>query len=198
MSEAAPVLAGPLREYLDQQGLGSGEPRIEPIGDGHSNLTFLVERDGACMVLRRPPHGPLPPSAHDVLREAGLLRSLRPHGVPVPEVLAICDDEAVIGAPFYLMNFVDGLILTASMPEALAGQGEAIAARLVDGLAELHARLGPALLEAEALPIGEPRHDWRVSRRSDGHVTVRDPDHETCMEMLRFAIKTLRIHASPP
>ena len=68
----------------------------------------------------------------------------------------------------------------------------------VDGLDELRARLGPALLEAEALPIGQPRHDWRVSRRSDGHVLVRDPDHETCMEMLRFAIKTLRIHASPP
>ena len=67
----------------------------------------------------------------------------------------------------------------------------------VDGLEELRARLGPALLEAEALPIGEPRHDWRVSRRSDGHVLVRDPDHETCMAMLRFAIKTLRIHACP-
>jgi hypothetical protein len=68
----------------------------------------------------------------------------------------------------------------------------------VDGLEELRARLGPALLEAEALPLGQPRHDWRVSRRSDGHVVVRDPDHEACMEMLRFAIKTLRIHASPP
>ena len=67
----------------------------------------------------------------------------------------------------------------------------------VDGLGELRARLGPALLEAETLAIGQPRHDWRVSRRSDGHVIVRDPDHETCMEMLRFATRTLRIYASP-
>ncbi len=139
MSEGATVPAGPLREYLDGQHLGRGEPRIEPIGDGHSNLTFLVEREGARLVLRRPPHGPLPPSAHDVVREAGLLRSLRPHGVPVPEVLAICDDPAVIGAPFYLMDFVDGLILTATMPAPLDGQAEAIADRLVDGLVELHA-----------------------------------------------------------
>ncbi len=76
-------------------------------------------------------------------------------------------------------------------------EGEGCIVR-VDGLAELRARLGPALLEAETLALGQPRHDWRVSRRSDGLVTVRDPDHETCMEMLRFAIKTLRIHASPP
>lgn len=67
----------------------------------------------------------------------------------------------------------------------------------VDGLAELRAHLGPALLEAEALPLGHPRHDWRVSRRSDGHVLVRHPDHDTCMEMLRFSLETLRIHASP-
>ena len=52
----------------------------------------------------------------------------------------------------------------------------------VDGLDELRARLGPALLEAEALPLGQPRHDWRVSRRSDGHVTVRDPDHEVTQQ----------------
>jgi hypothetical protein len=90
---------------------------------------------------------------------------------------------------------------TAALPRrarcssAPTGEGRIVR---VDGLEELRARLGPALLEAEALPLGQPRHDWRVSRRSDGHVVVRDPDHEACMEMLRFAIKTLRIHASPP
>jgi aminoglycoside phosphotransferase (APT) family kinase protein len=147
------IVVEPLREFLDQRGLGRGDPRIEPIGDGHSNLTYLVEREGARLVLRRPPRGPLPPSAHDVLREARLLRSLRPHGVPVPEVLAICDEEEVIGAPFYLMNFVDGLILTAAMPAALEGDAERIAAQLVDGLVELHA-VDPA---AEGLAgLGRP------------------------------------------
>jgi aminoglycoside phosphotransferase (APT) family kinase protein len=131
--------AEPLAAYLDELGLGSGELRIEPIGDGHSNLTFRVERDGARLVLRRPPRGPLPPSAHDVVREARLLSALRPHGVPVPEVLASCDDEAVIGAPFYLMAYVEGHVLTEEMPAALAGEAEAVAECLVEGLVELHA-----------------------------------------------------------
>ena len=137
IAELAPAEA--LGSYLDGLGLGAGEPRIEPIGDGHSNLTFLVEREGARLVLRRPPRGPLPPSAHDVVREARLLSALRPHGVPVPEVLASCEDEAVIGAPFYVMAYVEGLILTDEMPAALAGEGERVAESLVDGLVELHA-----------------------------------------------------------
>ena len=83
-----------------------------PIGEGHSNLTFLVEREDARVVLRRPPVGPLPPSAHDVVREARLLSALRPHGTPVPEVLGICDEPSVIGAPFYVMTWVDGFVLT--------------------------------------------------------------------------------------
>ena len=137
LAELAP--AEPLAAYLDGLGLGAGELRIEPIGDGHSNLTFLVAREGARLVLRRPPRGPLPPSAHDVVREANLLSALRPQGVPVPEVLATCDDETVIGAPFYVMAWVDGHVLTDAMPAALAGEADSIAERLVDGLVELHA-----------------------------------------------------------
>ncbi|HEX4751802.1 MAG TPA: phosphotransferase family protein [Solirubrobacterales bacterium] len=133
------IPAEPLTAYLDQLGLGAGEPRIEPIGDGHSNLTFLVEREGARMVLRRPPRGPLPPSAHDVVREARLLSALRPQGVPVPEVLATCAGDTVIGAPFYLMAWVDGYVLTDEMPAPLAGEAGRVAECLVDGLIELHA-----------------------------------------------------------
>ena len=138
--------AASLAAYLDQRDLGAGEVRIQPIGDGHSNLTFLVDRDGARLVLRRPPRGPLPPSAHDVVREARLLSALRPHGVLVPEVLAICEDEGVIGAPFYLMAYVEGFILTAEMPAPLAGEAGTVAACLVDGLVDLHA-VDPAIEE---------------------------------------------------
>jgi aminoglycoside phosphotransferase (APT) family kinase protein len=137
LAELAP--AEPLGAYLDSLGIGSGPARLSPIGDGHSNLTFLVEREGARVVLRRPPRGPLPPSAHDVAREARLLSALRPLGTPVPEVLGICEDEGVIGAPFYVMEWVDGHVLTEEMPAGLVGEAEAIAERLVDGLVELHA-----------------------------------------------------------
>ncbi|MGE0068369.1 MAG: phosphotransferase family protein, partial [Solirubrobacterales bacterium] len=85
------------------------------------------------------------PSAHDVAREARLLSAVRPQGVPVPEVLATCEDPDLIGAPFYLMTYVDGWVLGRELPPALAtdeGPRE-IAAQLVDGLVELHA-LDPA------------------------------------------------------
>src|SRR5690606_33991584 len=117
LAELAP--AEPLEAYLDSLGIGSGAARRVAIGEGHSNYTFLVEREGARVVLRRPPRGPLPPSAHDVVREARLLSALRPHGAPVPEVLGICADEAVIGAPFFVMTWVDGFVLTTTMPAAL-------------------------------------------------------------------------------
>jgi aminoglycoside phosphotransferase (APT) family kinase protein len=137
LAEVAP--AEPLAAYLDSLGLGTGAARIEPIGDGHSNLTFLVEREGARVVLRRPPQGPLPPSAHDVIREARLLSALRPHGTPVPEVLGTCEDEGVIGAPFYVMAWVDGHVLTEEMPAGLVGEAERLSECLVDGLVDLHA-----------------------------------------------------------
>jgi aminoglycoside phosphotransferase (APT) family kinase protein len=137
LADVAPV--EPLAAYLDSLGLGSGAPRIEPIGDGHSNLTFLIEREGARVVLRRPPRGPLPPSAHDVIREARLLSALRPQGTPVPEVLGTCEDEEVIGVPFYVMAWVDGHVLTEEMPAELVGEAERLTESLVDGLVDLHA-----------------------------------------------------------
>ncbi|MCW2981379.1 MAG: phosphotransferase family protein [Solirubrobacterales bacterium] len=137
LAEVAP--AEPLAAYLDSLGLGTGAVRTRPIGDGHSNLTFLVEREGARVVLRRPPQGPLPPSAHDVIREARLLSALRPHGTPVPEVLGRCEDEGVIGAPFYVMAWVDGHVLTEEMPAGLVGEAERLSECLVDGLVDLHA-----------------------------------------------------------
>ena len=93
----------PLLAFLDANGLGDGEAEIEPIGDGHSNVTYALRRGDAELVVRRPPRGPLPPSAHDVLREARVLRALQGRA-PVPRVLAVCDDARLIGAPFYVWS----------------------------------------------------------------------------------------------
>ena len=129
----------PLIAFLDAHGLGAGEPAIEPLGDGHSNVTYAVRRGDTELVVRRPPRGPLPPSAHDVLREARVLRALEGHA-PVPRVLAVCDDDGVIGAPFYVMERLEGEVVTDAVPAALddeagrRGMGEA----LVDALVTLH------------------------------------------------------------
>jgi len=131
----------PLLGFLDAHGLGDGPIRATPIGEGHSNVTYLIERDGAEVVLRRPPRPPLPPSAHNVLREARLLRALRSTPARVPEVLAVCDEEATIGAPFYLMERILGEVIVSSVPAALDTPAERrrIGEELIDALVEIHA-----------------------------------------------------------
>ena len=90
------LVLDPLLSFLDDAGLGEGEPSISAIGDGHSNATYLFERGGSRFVLRRPPRPPIPPSANDMLREARVLRGLEGRA-RVPRVLAVCEDEGVIG-----------------------------------------------------------------------------------------------------
>jgi aminoglycoside phosphotransferase (APT) family kinase protein len=140
--ERAPLLVRePLEEFLDEHGIGAGRVEAERIGEGHSNVTFLVRRGEARVVLRRPPRPPLPPSAHDVLREARLLRALERTPVRVPRVLAVGNDESVLGVPFYLMEEVRGSVITTDIPAALDTPAERrrIADELVDALVELHA-----------------------------------------------------------
>jgi aminoglycoside phosphotransferase (APT) family kinase protein len=131
----------PLEEFLDAHGIGSGELRITPIGEGHSNMTYLIERGGEEVVLRRPPRPPLPPSAHDVLREARLLRALRETPARVPRVLAVCSEQDTIGAPFYVMERIIGEVIVSSVPPELdnPAQRQRIGEQLIDALVEIHA-----------------------------------------------------------
>jgi aminoglycoside phosphotransferase (APT) family kinase protein len=132
-----PVQAAALEAFLDAQGLGAGPLSAAPVGEGHSNLTYEVRRGGEAWVLRRPPRGPLPPSAHDVLREATLLRAVESTAARTPRVVAVCDDDAVIGAPFYVMERVEGDVIVRAVPDGL--DRRAIGMELVDALAEVHA-----------------------------------------------------------
>jgi aminoglycoside phosphotransferase (APT) family kinase protein len=139
-NEREPLLVlEPLIEFLGAAGL-EAPPDLSatPIGEGHSNVTFELSTG---VVLRRPPRGPLPPSAHDVLREARLLSALAATKVRSPEVLAVCDDPVVIGAPFYVMERIAGEVITDSVPDALDSpeQHSRIADELIDALVELHA-----------------------------------------------------------
>jgi len=127
--------------FLDAHGLGKGEIRASRLGEGNSNVTYLVERGGERFVLRRPPRPPLPPSAHDMLREARVQQALERAGARVPHLLAVCEDESVLGVPFYVMDHVDGAVVTTALPAALDTPAERrrIGLELVDALAEIHA-----------------------------------------------------------
>jgi aminoglycoside phosphotransferase (APT) family kinase protein len=134
------IVRDPLEAYLDERELGSGPLEVERIGEGHSNVTFLVRRGGERFVLRRPPRPPLPPSAHDVLREARLLSAVQATPVRVPRVIAVCDDEEVLGVPFYVMEEVEGTVITDTIPPALdrTEERERIGRELIHALAEIH------------------------------------------------------------
>ena len=140
--ELPPLLVRrPLESFLDEHGLGSGPLEAERIGEGHSNVTYLVRRGGSRFVLRRPPRPPLPPSAHDVLREARLLSALAASPARTPRVLAACEDESILGVPFYVMEEVAGSVITSALPPALdnAADRRRIGHELVDALVEIHA-----------------------------------------------------------
>jgi aminoglycoside phosphotransferase (APT) family kinase protein len=129
----------PLEAFLDARGLGSGPVEAAPVGEGHSNVTYVIRRAGGAWVLRRPPRPPLPPSAHDVLREARLLIAVQDADVRTPDVIATCDDESVIGAPFYVMELIEGDVMTAAVPATLDGEEGRIGEELIDALVEVHA-----------------------------------------------------------
>ena len=114
----------------------------ELIGGGRSNLTFTVTgADGRRLVVRRPPLGHVLATAHDVAREHRIIAALGPTPVPVPAALGLCTDEAVNGAPFYVMGFVDGEVLdTPEKGRRLEPAVRAAASQhLINVLADLHA-----------------------------------------------------------
>jgi aminoglycoside phosphotransferase (APT) family kinase protein len=134
---------GKLRAYLDAEhpGFADGELSAEVIAGGKSNLTYVVRAaDGRSWVLRRPPLGHVLATAHDMAREYRVMTALGPTTVPVPRTHFLCADVDVIGAPFYVMQNVDGIVYRTSRetsgltPERAVGMSDA----LIDVLADLH------------------------------------------------------------
>ncbi|MEU4014749.1 phosphotransferase family protein [Microbacterium sp. NPDC028030] len=127
-------------EHIDG---ASGPLTFAQIAGGRSNLTYLVQNDsGARWVLRRAPLGMGDSRSHDVLREAGVLTRLAPTPVPVPAVAGRTSDDAITGAPFYVMEHIDGVVLRdpAAVESAVTPpRRRAFAASLVSRLADLHA-----------------------------------------------------------
>src|SRR5260370_40167202 len=101
-------LAEYLRDKLEgvERGLS-----IEQFPGGHSNLTYLLHTGGHDYVLRRPPLGPVAPKAHDMAREYSVLRAVHPVFPPAPRVFLLCEDTAVIGASFFIMERRHGIVL---------------------------------------------------------------------------------------
>ncbi|MFE5602684.1 phosphotransferase family protein [Streptomyces coelicoflavus] len=132
-----------LRVLLDRErpGLVTGPLSGRLIEGGRSNLTYAVSDGTARWVVRRPPLGHVLATAHDMRREHRVISALHPTDVPVPRPVLLCEDEEVLGAPFYVMEFVDGTPYRTAEQLAPLGPERTRAAvlDLVDTLVHLHA-----------------------------------------------------------
>ncbi len=118
-----------------------GLPEVRQFPGGASNLTYLLRYPERDLVLRRPPTGHKAASAHDMAREYRVQRQLRPFFPYVAEVLALCQDEAVIGSPFYVMTRIEGLILRGAVPPGLKmtpPEAHSLGLRAMDCQVSLH------------------------------------------------------------
>jgi aminoglycoside phosphotransferase (APT) family kinase protein len=151
---------------------------------GHSNLTYSVRLGPRDMVLRRPPFGSKVKTAHDMGREYRVLSKLHSHYLPAPHVLLFCEDVSVLGAPFYLMEPIRGIILRSDVPQGLDFSPEVarrVSESFLDNLALLHSLDYNAIGLAE---LGKPHgylerqvRGW--SERYHGSKTHDIPEVET-------------------
>jgi aminoglycoside phosphotransferase (APT) family kinase protein len=140
-------------EQLDQTAL-----EAEQFPGGHSNLTYLIRLGGYEFVLRRPPFGPVAPTAHDMPREYRLLVAINPAYPLAPRPYLLCEDSSIIGAPFYLMERRRGIVVRRDVPEEI-GDNLALRRRvseaMVETLAALHAvDIYATGLESLGKPVG--------------------------------------------
>jgi len=145
LASSAPADIEFVPERLDQHlrqalpGL-EGPMRLARIGGGQSNPTFFVDFDSRALVLRKQPPGVLLPSAHAVDREYRVLRALAGSAVPVPPTVLYCDDRAVIGTPFYVMEKLEGRVLSNyALPGVAPAERRAYYFAMAETLARLHA-----------------------------------------------------------
>lgn len=124
----------------------------EQFAGGFGNLNYRIIFDGAPVVLRRPPPGPLPPGANDMPREGRILGALSSAFPLAPRCLHLCADADILGAPFLIMEYRQGIVIGGDLPTSLAGRagtGERLSSMLIEVLSRLHA------IDTDAIGLGD-------------------------------------------
>jgi aminoglycoside phosphotransferase (APT) family kinase protein len=142
---------GALSDFMSANVPGfSGRLQVQQFDAGQSNPTFLVEAAGTQYVVRKKPPGQLLPKAHMVEREYRIMKALAQTEVPVPGMLALCEDESVIGTTFFVMEYLRGRVFwDASFPKLGAGERRSLYAETNRVLATLHK------LDYESIGLGD-------------------------------------------
>jgi aminoglycoside phosphotransferase (APT) family kinase protein len=183
-SPAEGLRAPPARHAFDTAGLAhwmqahiegfSGPIELRQFAGGQSNPTFLVQSADHRYVLRRKPAGKLLPSAHAVDREYRVIKALEKTEVPVAKAYALCEDPAVIGAAFYVMDYVEGrLFWDAALPEVAPGERRAIYEEMTRVIAALHS------VDYAALGLGDYGKPGRYIERQVARWTQQYRASET-------------------
>ena len=187
--------AAALAAWLGRTLGADAAPKIRQFPAGFSNLTYRLDwpdgPDARPLVLRRPPPGADVRGGHDMGREVRLLEALHGH-VPVPRVLAYEDDPDVLGAPFYVMEHVEGVILraggTPEPPDAMAR----VAGAFVETLADLHA------VDVEAVGLGEMgQPQGYVGRQVEGWARRYERAATDAVPQLDETFRWMRAHQPP-
>lgn len=155
-----------------------GMPEVRQFPGGASNLTYLVKYENRDLILRRPPFGKKAKGAHDMVREARIMRALKPVYPYVPDVLAICQDPAVMDCDFYVMQRLLGVIPRQDFPRELAltpEQTRVLCQSVVDKLVELH-KVDIKAAGLESLGKGEGYVARQISGWSERYRNARTPD----------------------
>lgn len=154
----------------------AGRPELTQFPGGASNLTYLLSYpSGRELVLRRPPFGHKAKSAHDMLREARVIQALAPAYPYVPRVVAICDDLSVLGAEFFVMERIRGIIPRTNLPKGMTVDAEAmrkLCLSVIDRMIELH-QVDPQAAGLSGLGKGEGYVERQVTGWSDRYRKAR-------------------------
>jgi aminoglycoside phosphotransferase (APT) family kinase protein len=174
-----------LREHIP--GL-QGVPQVKQFPGGASNLTYLVGYGNRELILRRPPPGKKAKGAHDMVREAKIMQALKPVYPYVPDVLAICQDEAVLGCDFYVMQRLVGVIPRQDFPPELHLTPEktrCVCLDVVDKLVELH-KVDVKAAGLESLGKGEGYVSRQISGWSERLRNAHTPDNRDFAEVIAW------------
>jgi aminoglycoside phosphotransferase (APT) family kinase protein len=205
LDQAVPMRQGeeldPVRlgDYLRAQlpELAGASIEVLQFPGGHSNLTYLLRAGARELVLRRPPFGAKIKSAHDMQREYTILAHLVPFYPKAPRPLMYCQDEAVMGAPFYVMERLQGLIMRGSIPPGLdltLSKMRALSENFVDNLVEIHG------VDYQAAGLGDLAHPQGYVRRqvegwTQRYLNARSDDLPDILRVAGWLAENLPVEA---
>ncbi|WP_201584195.1 phosphotransferase family protein [Psychrobacter jeotgali] len=169
-----------ISDWLREQGIEvAGEPQVTQFSGGASNWTYRLQYENYDLILRRPPKGTKAKSAHDMVREYTVQKALTDTYPYVPKMVALCTDESIIGADFYIMERMEGIIPRANLPKEVnldPEQTRELCINVIDALIELHDIDYQDNADLVALGRGDGYCERQVSGWSKRYVKAKTPN----------------------